>query len=989
MELVLQKDLKHQEDGVKAVNDVFEKVYIQNPDIFYSNPIINLEDEQIYENIKKIKNNNSIDDKNITRNKDYLSIDVKMETGTGKTYVYTKTIFELNKNYGFNKFIILVPSLAIKAGTAQFIFDGYVKRHFRDVCDYKKEINLGVLSSIKNKNKKKKTFPGVVADFLKGTCQNSNKIYVLLVNGQMITNGNLLKDNYDKDVEGFYKPFDALTATKSVLIIDEPHKFSANKDTFKKTIENINPQCVIRYGATFPEITEGKGKNRITIKDYKNLIYDLNAYASFNKGLIKGVTKEHFEPVSKKDEKVKITSIESYSAVHFLYSKKDSASISYTLKKGDSLSVINENFSNIVISDISKNSVIFSNGQEKHSGEVMEVDVYMNSYQESMMQRALQRHFETEKENFCSRNNKIKTLALFFIDDISSYRETDGKKPYLLEAFERLLRESINEVLKNLPDNETEYREYLQASLADISKCHAGYFSQDNSDSDEEIAKEVDEILNGKKQLLSFKNADGTYNCRRFLFSKWTLKEGWDNPNVFTIAKLRSSGSEISKLQEVGRGLRLPVDERGNRISDEEFKLNYIVDFTEADFAYKLVAEINEGLSNTFTITNDKIEEVAKQRGVTAEELVIELLTKKYIDLKHNIFPEKRFLFLEEYPEFGLKTIADDKIIDRNKKEPDKIKINKKGFDKLKDLWKILNQKYLLVYEPELENILAEDILSLFEKDVFKDLWISSSRQTLVKGENGKELSVEEETGISYEFSGKNTLPYNEFLKAISKSTSIPIRLLHRALCNYAKKYGNEFSKKFNNISISNFIKQFETWKAKNLQGHFRYKQTNVKIGATELTEKNGSVKEYITRANIGTKIVKGTPTEKYLYDKFAYDSELERENITKDIESVKVYGKIPRKSIRIPTFIGTYSPDFMYIVKRENGKEDLNLIVETKDVSNETDLRENEKIKIECAKIFFNNLKEDGFNVNFEDQLNKKGMGEILEKLVEGENQE
>ena len=157
MELVLQKDLKHQEDGVKAVNDVFEKVYIQNPDIFYSNPIINLEDEQIYENIKKIKNNNSIDDKNITRNKDYLSIDVKMETGTGKTYVYTKTIFELNKNYGFNKFIILVPSLAIKAGTAQFIFDGYVKRHFRDVCDYKKEINLGVLSSIKNKNKKKKS----------------------------------------------------------------------------------------------------------------------------------------------------------------------------------------------------------------------------------------------------------------------------------------------------------------------------------------------------------------------------------------------------------------------------------------------------------------------------------------------------------------------------------------------------------------------------------------------------------------------------------------------------------------------------------------------------------------------------------------------------------------------------------------------------------------------------------------------------------------
>lgn len=146
--------------------------------------------------------------------------------------------------------------------------------------------------------------------------------------------------------------------------------------------------------------------------------------------------------------------------------------------------------------------------------------------------------------------------------------------------------------MQTLPASEQEYKDYLEASKADISACHAGYFAQDNSDSDEAIASEVADILHNKKGLISLRKEDGTFNTRRFLFSKWTLKEGWDNPNVFTIAKLRSSGSDNSKLQEVGRGLRLPVDENGNRISNEEFKLNYIVDFTEADFAERLVDEI-------------------------------------------------------------------------------------------------------------------------------------------------------------------------------------------------------------------------------------------------------------------------------------------------------------------------------------------------------------------------------------------------------------
>ena len=204
----------------------------------------------------------------------------------------------------------------------------------------------------------------------------------------------------------------------------------------------------------------------------------------------------------------------------------------------------------------------------------------------------------------------------------------NGKEPYLLNTFERLLKEKLEKEISNLNEYEDEYKEYLEESLANISSCHAGYFAQDNSDTDEDIAKEVDEILNGKKQLLSFKNPDGSANTRRFLFSKWTLKEGWDNPNVFTIAKLRSSGSEISKLQEVGRGLRLPVDENGNRISSEEFQLNYIVDFTEADFAQKLIDQINGELPQATTITEEKLEEVAKKRNITSDELFYDLYAR-------------------------------------------------------------------------------------------------------------------------------------------------------------------------------------------------------------------------------------------------------------------------------------------------------------------------------------------------------------------------
>ncbi len=225
--------------------------------------------------------------------------------------------------------------------------DEYVRRHFSDVCGYGTEIEVGVLEAPKSKKKGRTYFPSVVSDFVKGSCQNTKKIYVLLVNMQLLVvrkNGLLSRDDYDYGVEGFYRPLDAIRATHPIVIIDEPHRFSRDQKAFKVIADEIKPQCIIRFGATFPETTSGRGKNKITIKDYQNLLYDLNACESFNQNLIKGVAKEHFEPVSKREEKVKITSITSKDSVTFQYKKRDEATKTFTLKTGDSLSIINEAF---------------------------------------------------------------------------------------------------------------------------------------------------------------------------------------------------------------------------------------------------------------------------------------------------------------------------------------------------------------------------------------------------------------------------------------------------------------------------------------------------------------------------------------------------------------------------------------------------------------------------------------------------------------------
>lgn len=483
------------------------------------------------------------------------------------------------------------------------------------------------------------------------------------------------------------------------------------------------------------------------------------------------------------------------------------------------------------------------------------------------------------------------------------------------------------------------------------------------------------------KGLISLRKEDGSFNTRRFLFSKWTLKEGWDNPNVFTIAKLRSSGSDNSKLQEVGRGLRLPVDENGNRISNEEFKLNYIVDFTEADFAQRLVDEINGELPETHTITDDILKIVAEKRGVDPNALFFELGAKGYINMNREIIADKRDTFFADYPEFAT-GVDSNKVTDVNKNKKEEIHVRKAVYSELKELWERISHKYYLFYDVDLSDEIPQALQDILRKSgIFGNVTLYSHRDQIAT--EGNAMVVREDSGVSYSI--KRPIPYNEFLKRISQQTSIPIREFHNAMCNLSKEK-DILDEYINEYSVANIVSAFTDWRIEKMQTRFKYKRSAQPVTETALTYKDGSPRDVIKQGNVGTKFAEGTPSDKYLYDKIVFDSPLEKANIMTDIDEVVVYGKIPKSSVAIPTIVGeNYSPDFMYVVRHKDGTKELNIVVETKLVENKSTLRGIEDAKIKCAEAFFKQLTIDGYTVSFHTQLSNKKVKQIIDEVIAG----
>lgn len=1001
MELKLENNLPHQLMPVEGVAAVVEdsiqeapKASNQNPQLKYQLSGAALmavrEKANILDKATKQRVTHYMLTDKINSLPHHRLLDIKMETGTGKTYVYTRTMFELHKRCGINKFIIAVPTLPIKAGTASFLQEPEVERHFKNVCHYNAEIELCLLEPSKTKKKGRQNMPSAVGHFFYGTHHVKNKIYVLLLNTQLLTNGKLLtRDDYDQMLGDFHRPVNAIADTRPVLIIDEPHRMERSSKSYMALIENFRPQLVLRYGATFPEITVGKGKNKHSVKDYQELIYELSAADSFNKGLIKGVAKEHLElPGGKQaDKKVKVLSTVKGDSANLKLTTADNGSKTFTLHVGDSLSVIDNDLDGVVVEEISKNGVSLSNGQEKLKGEEFFPDQFAVSYQEGMIELALMRHFETERENFCREGLPIKTLALFFIDSIESFRGPEGKNDgWLRMKFLEMLKARVKKELAR--QNTKEYEAYLQATLDNLDASCIGYFSQDNLDNEENIANEVKLILHGKKELLSFTDDKGKPNVQRFLFSKWTLKEGWDNPNVFTICKLRSSGSETSKLQEVGRGLRLPVDSAGNRISDSSFMLNYIVDFTEKDFATKLVAEINGDLEAeqraALSINAEEIGKVAEKREVDVKTLFIELLKKGYVDIERKVVSEKFDDLLKEYPEFknfngGVDT---SRIKDRNTNRTNKIHVRKARFEELRELWAQLNRKYILFFDKEIDRQIEAALPGIIkDKQVFALQTVETSRKVLQF--DGNVAVANEWTHAQLTLHNRH-YSYNDFLKRASRHTNIPLHMLHKAICEAVGHGCKITDEMFNDGSLTRLTVAVDDWKCEQLVGLVRYKQANYMMKETKLTNADGSVKDEVVQAYIGNKSVSGNPPQNYLYDAYAHDSWLELQNMKTEIDEVVVYGKIPSKSICIPTVASSnYSPDFMYVVKKADGTKELNIVIETKAYDKESKIASDEETKISCAEEFFKEMTANGYAVHFRKQINSTAVKNIIDDLL------
>ena len=771
-----EKNLLHQQRAVDATIKVFEGIEPIAPkgvDKNAINPTFDRQKILFKDNIKEIQSHNHIDEKPTFSN----IIDIMMETGTGKTYTYTKTIFELNRHYGIFKFIVVVPTLPIKSGTINFLEADSTREHFKE--QYKKSINPHIVKSENKKSKKKSsTMPLAIIEFIKATNTDKNSIEVLIINAGMI-NSDTMSKTYDTSLFDKYdKPFEGLSAVKPFMIIDEPHKFGTGQKTWGN-IKKFEAQFILRYGATFPEkeikqpipFSKKKETVKVKVKDYHNLIYELKAINAFNDNLVKGVIGHIAE--FEEGDKIMIEFTGSYDkeATFKLIGVKEKKS--FKLTKKESLEKIHIAMSDLYIEKLNTKEVRLSNGLELKKGDKINPYSYSQTVQEFMIKKAIKKHFEKERA-YLTQEVKIKPLTLFFIDNIEEYRNEKGT---IRQIIEEQIKSQAEELLKI--ETSDFYRDYLEQTLQDISQTHGGYFSKDNNDKSNEIEKEVNEILHDKQALLDLNNT------RRFIFSKWTLKEGWDNPNIFQICKLRSSGSEISKLQEVGRGLRLPVNEYGNRVKDEDFYLDYFVDFTESDFIEKLVTEINDK-SDAFSREVDyeelnpkMIKIICENYDVKADDL-LETLDEKNLITRSNRFKEGGLEYIKEHYPLVFEGVDSTKIRKHTDTQK-KTRIRVERYKELEDLWEKLNQKVILEYKINNEKEFQK-LLNNFLEDAtcFENTGIKDKTQK-INIKDGEAFSSEETSIAEDDLTEISTMSYDDFLEQLAKDLYVNMKTLHQA----------------------------------------------------------------------------------------------------------------------------------------------------------------------------------------------------------------
>lgn len=961
-----EKHLPHQQQAISSILSVFHHANKQDNDKG-ENPTLTLSDKQYQDNIRQIQSQNQID-----KTPDFSNIlDISMETGTGKTYTYTQTMYEMHRQLGVYKFVIVVPTLSIKAGTEQFLKSDALKNHFRldfDNAYGQTQIELYVVQSQKTKKgKRNNPMPSEIIRFVQA--DNTHKIHVLLLNMGMVNSKTMKGEDSGNDgsvllKDKFSKPFEAIASTRPILIIDEPHRFDDSNKTWQ-SLMSFSPQYILRYGATFND-------------RFKNLIYHLSAIDAFNQDLVKGVT-AHIQTIDG-DKQGKVSFIDSDGTTAIFEFDKQK----FHLNKGENLHKIHAHISDLYLDNLNKTKVVLSNGVELKKGDSINPFSYSDNVMDMMMRHAIRSHFDNER-TLLNRADKIKPLTLFFIDDIKGYRDGDKIAGSLKNRFEHMLKGEAQKALETAEAG-TAFYHSLQTVLNDVSATHGGYFSKDNSTDDEKIAQEVSEILHDKESLLSLNNP------RRFIFSKWTLREGWDNPNVFGICKLRSSGSETSKLQEVGRGLRLPVNEYMSRVKDGDFKLNYFVDSSESDFVAKLKAEINQSSEYevVYETFNDEVFDKIKSAypDVKKRLLLNELYALGMIDDDDNFTSNGFERLKRQFPKaFTVATLKNGKISDNKDQSKTKAAVRVGKYDELKTLWEAINQKAVLQYQMD-----EDDTLVLFKaflqdnQQRFTATGISIQTQKMIKTADNR-IDFQTQTSLENElFEPIVTMGYREFLTKLAQKAYIKISTLHQAF--FELKDTLDIRNFMNDDTIRFMLSGFNDYLLAHSLSKFEvgYQKISSQVHPTKLTDKQGkALSEIDINQDWGMLSESETPLDSFLFDKVFFDSEIEHQNVTDDeIKEVVVFTKIPKKAIKIPVAGGgTYSPDFAYIVKTSGG-ERLNLVVESKGVAGESHLRQTEQQKIRHAERWFKTLNQcQGIEVKFVTQFESESIKKIVEQAL------
>ncbi|GAA8973576.1 type III restriction-modification system endonuclease [Helicobacter pylori] len=962
------KRLDYQEQCRDQILGVLKGIYLkesENDAQRISNHVFEIEaiKDLLLENIQNLRSEQKITWGSVGIDKS-LNCDILMETGTGKTFCFLECVYALHKNYSLSKFIILAPSNAIKLGvlksveiTREFFKSEYSNTHLESYEDVERFILASnhkccvLVMTFSAFNKEKNT-----------------------INQSCLENTNLFN--------GAKSYMQALASMRPIVIMDEPHRFLGDKT--KKYLEQLNALITLRFGATFKD-------------DYNNLIYALDSKKAFDCALVKsisvasvGESQEYFLEL----KEIKKIQNEYEAAIN--YTDLDNKTQSVKVKTHDNLGALTQisALEDYIVEKITKTEIRFLNGFNLLLDQKEPFSHLLEGEQEVMLKEAIKSHFEREEGLF---KKGIKALCMVFISGVNSYLSENEQPAKLALLFEKLYQQKLEEVLKKPLDEN--YRAYLEHTKDAIYKVHGGYFAKSKKESDE--AQVIALILKEKEKLLSF-DSD-----LRFIFSQWALQEGWDNPNVMTICKLAPSHSNITKLQQIGRGLRLAVNDKGERITKEHADFDFvnelvvIVPQVEGDFVGAIQQEISEHSLIKQIFSGEELEKsgIVKKGyyGALLETLEGLGFGEKTDDenfkltLNQNEFlkkePELEKLKDEKYLDFEkLKDFLKDRLVghfrvrDKNERKTEKIKINKENFKKFETLWEILNHQARIAYAIDSESLIDEIVKNINSSFNVKSkiVLVTTHKKVETMGNDAKTEIFERENACVWSL--------HEFISALSNKVKLSFKSVAKVL---GKIDENKFEliKKNEQEGLRRLEELFLEIIYQNIKDKISYQMREMTIKNRKndaFYDEKGEIREFLD-GSLGVdkyEIKNSRAREKCLYENFMQvESEIEKDTIEESNDTkIIVFGKLPR--VKIPIGLNqTYSPDFGYVV--ENNDKKVLLVVETKGVEHENELREEEKRKISTAKKFFEALKKQGVNIEYETKLNNDQLSALINEVL------